>query len=321
MLSKILSVFKKKESQEEEEVREPFFDTASEMYGTQGFVDAFKTKNYAELELLFAQANHDLRSNYLETVCRDLSLTQEIYQWNDAKQTGLSLLVKGYHHVFLAWNARSSAWNISQEQADKFHELLLEAKRLLEEAIELIPNEAEPWVAMIVVCMGLGLDKEDAAYCFNKAIEFAPLHFDAYWHYVDYLNPKWYGSIDEMFEFARSVKEKNDPRLLQVLLYTYAECYMSLYRDGNKEFGEMFYTRPEAVAEIKEMYAKTRALKATPQLPLTSFRNYMSFNLYLIDMDKEAKEELALADNKVTIYPWYILSAKSPQDVYKRLKI
>lgn len=149
----------------------------------------------------------------------DLSLDPEVSlkllnQWCEQKPSYLSHLVRGVFYSDFAWADRGNKYadKVLTEAWPVFQERLLLSKADLLKAAELNPASAEPWIALIVTYRGLSLPEEVAA-SFEKAIAIDKNHFNAYHMMMIAKMEKWFGSNEEMFEFARKSYEehKSDP--------------------------------------------------------------------------------------------------------------
>lgn len=125
-----------------------------------------------------------------------------------AKQPALEALrykVRGTFWFNYGWEARgkSFAGGVSQEGAAKFGERVAKAKTAFEKSWSLKPN-ADVATKMIEVDKSIGGDRKNMETWFERAMKLNPNHRSACWSKLDWLDPKWHGSSEEMIAFGRA---------------------------------------------------------------------------------------------------------------------
>jgi hypothetical protein len=125
----------------------------------------------------------------------------------------LVLTIKGAFNVTFAWDARGSGYanTITPEGARLMRERLAKAAAALEEAWKLDNSNKYAATEMISCELGQGQGKDRMELWFNRAIAVDPLYYNAYANKLYYLEPKWYGSQQEMLDFARKVSKSAPP--------------------------------------------------------------------------------------------------------------
>ncbi len=120
----------------------------------------------------------------------------------------LRLTIRGRFLVDWAWKARTDffAPMVSQKQFRTFEARLTEARRALEAAYKVNPNQ--PYVARIMLSVELGIgsgDRPTMERWFERAIELDPNDRIAFLSKLDWLDPKWHGDEDgkEMLAFGK----------------------------------------------------------------------------------------------------------------------
>jgi hypothetical protein len=140
------------------------------------------------------------------------------------------LLLRGKFYTEYAWDARGSAvaGMVPPEAWKPFEQRLREAERALEEAWELDRTSALAPTCMLSVALGLGYPRERMELWFRRALQADPDCYDACVAKLLYLEPKWYGSREDMLAFAREcVRTKNAEGGLPLLL-PYAHRVLAL---------------------------------------------------------------------------------------------
>jgi hypothetical protein len=124
-----------------------------------------------------------------------------------AAETGdtLALLLFASRHVEMGWAARGGqpAKNTRRGQFDRFHEHLNEAERLLVEVTGREPDNAPAWDLRIANARGLELGTAEALRRYQRLAVHHPHHYPAQAQLLQQLCPKWGGSWDQMYGFAR----------------------------------------------------------------------------------------------------------------------
>lgn len=115
------------------------------------------------------------------------------------------LTAEGCLWINYAWDARGSGWGntVSDDNSGLFENRLARAQTVLTKAWNLDHDNA--WAAkfMITVCRGRGLSRAIMEKWFKAAVAADPDAFAAYAEKLEYLEPKWCGSPDDMLSFGR----------------------------------------------------------------------------------------------------------------------
>jgi tetratricopeptide (TPR) repeat protein len=192
----------------------------------------------------------------------------------------------GKVYINYAWNARGTGFasTVIEEGFKLFKERLLTAKEYLEKAYSL--NHSDPFVPayLITVAMGLSLDREEMEKQFKRAISADPTEQLAYYTKLTYLMPKWHGSEEEMFSFARDAVRKAPPgsRIPGVLLSAHWEMYYRSNSDAS------YFKNILVWKEMKEVY-----LILSNRFPESNnIHNWFARTAYLAGDYETAREEL-----------------------------
>jgi len=109
----------------------------------------------------------------------------------------------GIGHLELAWAARGGGWasEVTSEGWAQFAEHLPAAARALEESWALAPHP-DTATEMMSVELGQGEGRARLELWFQRAMQLDPANELACGRKVRYLEPRWYGSERELFEFG-----------------------------------------------------------------------------------------------------------------------
>lgn len=192
----------------------------------------------------------------------------------------------GKVYINYAWYARGGGFasTVTEEGFSLFKERLLTAKEYLDKSYSL--NHSDPFVpaALITAAMGLGLEREEMEKQFERAILADPTEQQAYSNKLAYLMPKWHGSKEEMFSFAREAVKNAPPgsRIPGVLL----EAHWEMYFRSNSNVS--YFRNPVVWKEMKEVY-----LTLSNRFPdSNSIHNWFARTAYLAGDYEIAREEL-----------------------------
>ena len=151
------------------------------------------------------------------------------------------------------------------------------------------PSDPLVPVELIIVAKGLGLGREEMEIQFERAMKADPSEFKAYKQKLIYLMPKWHGSKEEMFAFARSTFNAAPPHSAapRILAIAHWEMY-----DRSKD--ESYFKDPEVWKEVKASYGKV--FECFPESNET--RNWLARSAYLAgDYETAAREFEAIGND------------------------
>ncbi len=158
----------------------------------------------------------------------------------------------GLFYIQYAWHARGTGWanTIVEEGRRLFKERLLIARDYLEKTYE--SDHSDPIVParLIDVALGLGLAKEEMEKQFQRAILADPADIQAYREKLIYLMPKWYGSEEQMFDFAKEAAKTAPPNSIVPLVL--AEAHWEMYYRSDDRAS--YFKNPMVWYEVKNVY-------------------------------------------------------------------
>jgi tetratricopeptide (TPR) repeat protein len=192
----------------------------------------------------------------------------------------------GIVYISYAWDARGSGYasTITDQGSRLFSDRLSTAKEYLEKAYSLDRSDPIVPANLIYVAMGLGLERKEVERQLQRAILADPTDHEAYFAKLEYVKPKWYGSKEEMFSFAREAVRKAPPNSMipMVLVAAHWEMYHRL--DDNVSY----FRNPSVWKEMKEVYQTVS--KSFPEAKTTN--NWFARTAYLAGDYEVAREEL-----------------------------
>lgn len=176
-------------------------------------------------------------------------------RWIEAKpQAHFANLVLGSFYRNYAWEARGSGFSstVIKKGRELFLERLVKAQEYLAKAYELNPLDSIAPVYMLDVARGIGFEFDEMEQWFQRAIKADSNEYEAYRIKLVYLMPKWHGSREQMFAFARDAAKKASPKTLIPIILAKAHWEM-YWRDDSKGY---FKNNPNAWKETSEIYRR-----------------------------------------------------------------
>jgi hypothetical protein len=124
-----------------------------------------------------------------------------VSNWHDES---IRWLLTGEAYVQMAWNARGYglASTVTREGFKTFENDLAIAESALNQAWKLNPQDARIAVEMMTLELGQGEGRDRMELWFDRAMKIDPNDYDACSQKFYYLEPKWYGSLQDMLDFG-----------------------------------------------------------------------------------------------------------------------
>ncbi len=142
---------------------------------------------------------------YVETD-RDIEFKKDVLdEWcNKNPKSHTAWLVRGAFNIHCAWHMRGGDWakNVQKDAWPKFEAKLEQARADLENSYRLNPDDPNSSCNLLIVARGRGDPREKMEEYFQNATTACPFHFGAHYHKLNYLMPKWHGTLQEMQKFS-----------------------------------------------------------------------------------------------------------------------
>jgi hypothetical protein len=141
------------------------------------------------------------------------------------------LRTQGYYLVHYAWQARGSgvADTVTDDGWQKFRERLTAARQALEDSWAAQPGVFQTANLMFDVETGIGGDRASMEKWFTRAMEADGNNQPACSAKLNWLDPKWHGSVEEMLAFGRECRDTKNWRTGITLLLADAHVRASRY--------------------------------------------------------------------------------------------
>ncbi len=181
-------------------------------------------------------------------------IEKPIFQnWPDAYTT---LLLKGEGYIQLAWAARGPGFanTVSDEGWKLFAERLAVAENALTNAWQLNPNDSRIADNMVEVEQGKD-DRDQLEIWFNRAITLNPNDYAVCSTKLNFLEPKWGGSKEEMLQFGHECVTNTQWGGNLPLILLDAHYFIS-YMFTNQTDQENYWKQPEVWTDLDTAYKR-----------------------------------------------------------------
>jgi hypothetical protein len=165
-------------------------------------------------------------------------------------------LFSGNRLIDSAWEARGGGWanTVTPEGWRLFGERLEAARRELEEAWRLDPDDPRPGARLIVVHMGLSTGRNAMETWFRRAVAADPDDWTAYNNKLYYLEPKWHGSHDEMIAFGRECLDTQNWRAGIPFMLVDAHETVARQDGGPGVDAKAYYADPAVWRDVRAVF-------------------------------------------------------------------
>jgi hypothetical protein len=219
---------------------------------------------------------------------------------------GVTLTARG-------WEVRGSgrASTVSPEAAAEFLRLLAQADEVLVSALARVPDHPAAATGRLRTALGAGVPEQDWWERFDAARQARSTLFPAHWTMLMALCSKWYGSDEQMFDFALEVARsapEGDP-VVAVLPLAHIEFYPSVYASREKGNKTLAITkrynriRPDVVAAA-DRWCGSGTVPPHPR----NGEAHQLFGWFFAGVDKDrARWHLERAGLRIGQLPWNYL--------------
>lgn len=165
-------------------------------------------------------------------------------------------LQKGRFYADYAWKARGNGYadSVTSQGWSQYGQRLDVAEAALTKAWELNPHDERIARAMLTVELGQGKGRPRMEQWFQRAMALNTNYYDACWAKLYYLQPKWYGSRDQMLEFAAEClnSTKWGGHVPLIVIDAHDEIAKTLGPDAR----QAYWKRPEVWTDLHMAFEK-----------------------------------------------------------------
>jgi hypothetical protein len=199
-------------------------------------------------------------------------------------------LLKGRVELDWAWKARGGdyAHTVSAREWQLFSNRLVVVEQALDKAWELDSTDARIPSLMITLELGQGRGRERMERWFSRAMALNTNYYEACCSKLNYLQPKWYGSPRDSFEFAWECvrSEKWGGRVPLIMLQAHEWATENL----EPSQAASYWKKPEVWQDVKAAFEKFARIN--PQV--TSWHNGYARYAYRAEQWADLNRELKL---------------------------
>jgi hypothetical protein len=166
----------------------------------------------------------------------------------------IRLQVRGDFFINYAWEARGNGYadTVTEEGWRQFRERLTEARAALERAWALKPGDLRAAVLMLRVEKGIGGDRAEMEKWFERAMRADGNCRDACLDKLDWLDPKWHGSREELLAFGRACRDSKNWQMQIPLLL--GDAHYRVARQLSEDERREYLGTEEVWRDIKGVY-------------------------------------------------------------------
>jgi len=228
----------------------------------------------------------------------------------------MRLQFQGQHLIDYAWEARGNGFadTVPEEGWRKFGERLRTADELLRQAWKLRPSGTKTPELMLVVVKGLDADRAEMETWFRRAMEADGDNRNACVLKLDYLNPKWHGSLGELEAFGRACRATKNWRAGLTLLAPEARLQIAMRLPPGE--AKPYLAAEDAWGEARSIYDEYLGHYPYDAAQRTAYAAFAFLSGHITEADRQFE---TLGDGLVAQGPFTLESLKRIRDIAAKL--
>jgi hypothetical protein len=171
-------------------------------------------------------------------------------------QEARALTLCGRANVRLAWNRRGPGYadSVTEEGWQQFNRYIAKAERYLNRSWTMDSTLSDTAVAMMEVELGQGQGRKRMELWFRRAMALDPACYDAAHAKAWYLQPKWYGSAEDVISFGREcVESKEWKGRVPLMLW---EAHRMLANDKATGLKDAHWKQPHVWDDVRDSFER-----------------------------------------------------------------
>ncbi len=264
----------------------------------------------------------DQRSFYIDVLSEAEDRPPRFDEWIEEYPKAAEVrLVSGAQALEWAWQARGYGLGdeVTDEQWEAFHARLAFARRELEEALACDPSDPTAYGYLLRCARGESWQLADATELYRKATQGGePLPWLASFQYCTFLCQKWYGSHEQMFEFARAASRSSPAGADVHAMVAYAHIERWLFASAFEEnpHADEYWRASEVFDELIDVYKRwVNKAESSPYEKLAA--NVFLFCFSSLSGREVMRVELERIGPYPSFTPWRYLG--DPVAVYREI--
>lgn len=216
-----------------------------------------EAQQFELFEQTFAQLTVDERFIALSALAQQDFPRKALDRWVSSSTSFIAPLFKGTSVLYRAWRTGSGrvAAERSVETFDELEALLEQSWGYLITAHRRAENEPEPLIRLIPVAMGLGVLRPTLESIFTSYKKTGVPHLGATMYMVEAVSPRWRGSREEAFAFARAHAE-DFPHQTVGIAHAHVEHWIYESKIRGNEASKTYFCRKDVQREIRECWQR-----------------------------------------------------------------
>ncbi|HIE01595.1 MAG TPA: DUF4034 domain-containing protein [Thiotrichaceae bacterium] len=275
----------------------------------QVLANALQKERWQRVTEIINQAKADQRSLLIASLEDEEFKPAHYEKWIEQEpENALAYLLYGNAMIIAAWEVRgdSTADTIPISRFEEFWKRLALAQNAFYQAISLDNTDAEAFSSLITVAMGLSQGQDAFWEYFVQMIKRDRAHYFGHQSMLTALTPKWGGSQEEMFYFARTVvKHLPEGHVLYGLIpKAHIEQWLYYSMSDDDLAHERYFHVEENMNEINrafEVYAK--GIERPDEMGYYVL-NMFAFCFYQQGDLNKTRELMKVIGKQATDYPW-----------------
>jgi hypothetical protein len=268
-----------------------------------------QARQFEQFEQTFAQLTVDERFIALSALAQSDFADDGIDDWVASSTSFIAPLFKGTAVLYRAWQVRGGrvAAEVSAETFDAFEAMLEQSWGHLITAHRRAENEPEPLTRLIPVAMGLGVSRDTLDSIFEGYKKTGVPHLGATMYMVEAVSPKWLGSREEVFAFARAHAE-HFPQQTVGIAYAHVEHWIYENKIRCNEASETYFSRKDVQQEICDCWQQEHCFANRTDYFRFAALNTYAFCFLMMQDDARLTDALNLIGHYCTPKPWEYVS-------------
>jgi hypothetical protein len=230
----------------------PDFDPAAAYPEVSKLRAALAGGDWPAVEAIFAGRDPDARTMLVGVAGEETGIEPLLLGvLADRPDHALAGTLLGAHLIRVGWRIRSAARAkyVSREQFAQFHDHLRRAEQVLIDVTARHPDDVAAWTQRITNARGLELGQAEARRRYDRLARLTPHHAAAQATLLQQFCPKWSGTWEKAFAFARECAQAAPEGGLSPVVI--AEAHLERWLDFDSGGQREAYLRdPQVVGEI-----------------------------------------------------------------------
>ncbi|MFI6057453.1 hypothetical protein [Streptomyces sp. NPDC051286] len=222
-----------------------------------------------------------------------------------------ALVVEAFRRIAEAWKVRTSAFakDVAPDQFRAFLALLNDALPAIEAAAAASPGDPVPWSAALTHCTGTQASRDVFDDCLLHALTCGPHHLPTHLQAVQFLAAKWYGSHNEMLDYAASAAadapQDSPVRALEVVALTEVDIEMDRRERRPRKNGGQASLGADRIDEIIATAQAYSASRPPEDRGARLIRNHLVWALNRQERWAESLDVYRSIGRYATESPWH----------------